>query len=88
MDSKKFSHISIQDTEAVKLYLKSLIEALEKKQITLSSGKEKMEMAVGDLCRVSIQAKKKGLENKLSIKLNWRENGKPMELSEDDVEIL
>ncbi|MBN2706353.1 MAG: amphi-Trp domain-containing protein [Deltaproteobacteria bacterium] len=88
MDGKKFSHVSLQDTNSIKLYFESLIEALDKKKITLLSGEEKIVMAMGDLCRISIQAKKKGLENKLTIKLSWTDVGGPSELSREEIEIF
>ncbi|HDS16904.1 MAG TPA: amphi-Trp domain-containing protein [Proteobacteria bacterium] len=85
---KKFSHVSLQDTNSIKLYLESLIEALDKKKITLLSGDEKIVMAMGELCRISFQAKKKGLENKLTIKLSWTDAGGPAELSREEIEIF
>lgn len=88
MDSKKFSHVSIQDTESIKLYFESLIAALAKKSITLYSGDESLQMTVAELCRISIQAKKKGGDNKLTIKLSWTEAGGPPELSQDEVRIV
>ena len=87
MSTKKFSHVSIQETESVKSYLNSLVEALEQKKITLSSGDENLVMNMGDLCRLSIQAKKKDSEYKLAIKLSWTENGQPSDLSQKEVAI-
>lgn len=87
MGTKKFSHVSIQDTNSIRLYLHSLIEALERKKITLTSGDDKMDMNVSELCRISIQAKSKDSENKIAIKLSWTEAEKTPELSETKVEI-
>lgn len=87
MDSQKFSHVSIQDTHSIRLYLESLIAALENKEITLLSGHETIQMGVADLCRIAIQAKKKGSENKLSIKLSWSEDGAAPGFSPDEIEI-
>ena len=88
MDANKFSHVSIQDTETIGVYLESLIEALDKKEITLSSGSDNMQMTVANLCRITIQAKKKGKDNKLSIKLSWTDDGPTPSFSQDEIKIV
>ena len=71
MSHDKFSYDSIQDIKSVKQYFNSLLEAIEKRRIVLKSEDKEIVLNVNEMFRFAVHARKKGHENKLSIKMSW-----------------
>ena len=71
MSHNKFSYDSIQDIKSIKQYFSSLLESIEKRRIVLKSEEKEIILNMDELFRFAVSAKKKGLENKLSIKMSW-----------------
>lgn len=74
---QKFSYDSIQDISSVKKYLKTLIQSLEKREITLFSDDDAIELTPAELLHFTIEARKKGRKNKVSFELQWNDNKTP-----------
>ena len=75
MSHDKFSYESIQDITSVKQYFSSLLESIEKRRIVLKSEDQEIILKVDELFRFTVHARKKGRENKLSIKMSWTSKG-------------
>ncbi|MEA2085313.1 MAG: amphi-Trp domain-containing protein [Thermodesulfobacteriota bacterium] len=75
MPQDKFSYESIQDIESVKRYFNSLLESMENRRIVLKSEDKEIVLEIDQLFRFAVRARKKGRENKLSIKMSWTSNG-------------
>ncbi len=71
MSHDKFSYDSIQDIKSVKQYFNSLLESIEKRRIVLKSEDKEIILNLDELFRFAVSARKKGRENKLSIKMSW-----------------
>ena len=71
MPHDKFSYDSIQDITSIKQYFNSLLEAIEKRRIVLKSEDKEIILNVNEMFRFAVHARKKGRENKLSIKMSW-----------------
>ncbi|AMK12732.1 MAG: amphi-Trp domain-containing protein [Pseudodesulfovibrio sp.] len=74
MAEEKFVFDSLQDCETIKEFLTSLVEGFENKSITLTTNGDEIHLAPNGLLQFMVKAKKKGPENKLSIKVAWKEN--------------
>jgi len=75
MSHDKFSYDSIQDITSIKQYFSSLLESIEKRRIVLKSEDKEIILNVNELFRFTVHARKKGRENKLSIKMSWTNKG-------------
>ncbi len=75
MAKQTFSYDSIQDKHSVQKYLKSLIRSLDRGQISLSSEDGSIELTPGELLHFSMEARKKGRKNKITLELRWTEKG-------------
>lgn len=73
MAEEKFVFDSLQDCETIKEFLQSLIDGFEKHSINLSTNGDEIHLAPQGLLHFMVKAKKKGPENKLSIKVAWKE---------------
>jgi amphi-Trp domain-containing protein len=73
MAEEKFVFDSLQDCESIKEFLESLIDGFEKHSIDLSTNGDKIHLAPQGLLNFTVKAKKKGAENKLSIKVSWKD---------------
>jgi amphi-Trp domain-containing protein len=71
MAEQKFVHESLQDIQSIRSFLDALITSVDKKRLILSSEGQEMVMEMEGLLKFSLRAKKKGGENKLSIKISW-----------------
>ena len=70
---KKFSFDSLQDAEGIGTFLEALIEGMRKGHILLSSADDKVEMYPKNLLRFSLKARRKGINNKISLKIEWKD---------------
>ena len=75
MSHNKFSYDSIQDITSVKQYFSALLESIEKRRIVLKSEGKEIILNVNEMFRFTVHARKKGSENKLSIKMSWTSKG-------------
>lgn len=73
MAEEKFVFDSLQDCETIKEFLTSLVEGFENNSITLSTNGDEIKLTPKGLLQFMVKAKKKGPENKLSIKIAWKE---------------
>jgi amphi-Trp domain-containing protein len=83
MAEEKFVFDSLQDNVTIKDFLNSLTEGFEKGSITLSTNGDEIVLNPQGLLNFTVKAKKKGLENRLSVKVTWKDNpvSKPLEAS-------
>nr|WP_320010739.1 amphi-Trp domain-containing protein [uncultured Desulfobulbus sp.] len=81
MAKQKFSYDSIQDVSSVRRYLKTLIRSIDEGKIALNSEEESIELHPKGLLHFSIEARKKGRKNKLTLELSWTDK---KELRMDD----
>mgnify|MGYP000628051185 CR=1 FL=1 len=77
MAEEKFVFDSLQDSDTIKQFLESLTEGFEKGNITLTSNGDEIYLRPEGMLNFMVKAKKKGNENKLSIKISWKEVSGP-----------
>lgn len=77
MAEQKFAHESLQDLKSVRAFLDALINSVDKKRLILTSEGQEIVMEMEELLKFSLRAKKKGGENKLSIKISWTDTPEP-----------
>ena len=73
MPEEKFVFDSLQDSETIRDFLMSLTDGFDKGIITLSTNGDAIELSPQGLLNFMVKAKKKGNENKLSIKVSWKD---------------
>jgi amphi-Trp domain-containing protein len=78
MAEEKFVFDSLQDCESIKDFLQSLVEGFGKHSIDLSTNGDEIHLAPQGLLNFTVKAKKKGTENKISIKVSWKESASPL----------
>lgn len=72
-DEERFDFESLQDVQAIRSFLESLIEGFEKGRITLSSEDRVIDLNPNSLLKFSIKARKKpNASHQLSIKISWK----------------
>ncbi len=89
MSKQKFSYDSIQDVNSVRRYLKSLIRSIDEGKITLTSEEDSIDLKIRNLLHFSIEARKKGRKNRLTLEMRWtdkkefplEEESKPVKIS-------
>ena len=73
---EKFVFESLQDKNSIKDFLKSLTEGIEKGKVTLSTNGDEIELYPSGLLQFSVKAKRKGSDNKVNIKIGWKDDKK------------
>ena len=73
MADDKFVFDSLQDTETIREYLDSLVQGFESGRILLTTDTKELELNPSGLLSFTVKARKKGVQNKLSIKVTWKE---------------
>ncbi|EGB16132.1 hypothetical protein DND132_2929 [Pseudodesulfovibrio mercurii] len=73
MAEEKFVFDSLQDCGSIKEFLESLIEGFEKHSIDLSTNGNEIHLEPQGLLNFTVKARKKGTENKISIKVSWKD---------------
>ena len=86
-DSKRFEHESYEDTETIKRYFKSIIKGFENGSITLTDGKEELELKVESLLKLKIKGKQKGPRNKLEFTVSWSNRDSKHKTGDNNIEI-
>jgi amphi-Trp domain-containing protein len=87
MSDEKFVFDSLQDSETIKSFLTSLTEGFEKGTITLSTNGDAIELKPDGLLNFVVKARKKGSENKLSIKVEWKDAAKGKKDADDTLQV-
>ncbi len=76
MAEERFSFESYQDTETIRSYLESLIEGIGKQRLLLAAEGKEIELNPAGLLRITVNARRKGDKNRLSIEMSWNERKK------------
>ncbi|WP_027721117.1 amphi-Trp domain-containing protein [Maridesulfovibrio zosterae] len=71
---QKFVFESLQDSETIRQFLKSLVDGFDTGKISLSTNGDEIELTPKGLLNFSVKAKKKETDNKISIKISWKES--------------
>jgi amphi-Trp domain-containing protein len=70
---KKFIFESLQDVKSICSFLDAITDGMKTGKVVLSSSDECIEMHPTGLLNMSIKAKKKGSNNKIGLKIQWKE---------------
>jgi len=87
MADEKFVFDSLQDSETIKAFLASLTDGFEKGTITLSTNGEAIELKPDGLLNFVVKARKKGAENRLSIKVEWKDAARGKKTADDKLQV-
>ncbi|MDR2055341.1 MAG: amphi-Trp domain-containing protein [Desulfovibrio sp.] len=71
---KKFIFESLQDIKSICSFLDAITNGMKTGKVMLSSADECIEMHPSGLLHMSIKAKKKGGNNKIGFKIQWKES--------------
>ncbi|MDO9632840.1 MAG: amphi-Trp domain-containing protein [Humidesulfovibrio sp.] len=82
----KFEFDSVQDPTSIQDFLLALTEGFAKGRIVMRSEAEEITLLPGPLLGFSVKAKRKAGENKINIKIVWKDSRK--EISAGDKSIL
>ena len=87
-DSLRFEHESYEDTDTIKRYFKSIIDGFENGSISLTDGRQELELKVESLLKFKIKAKQKGARNKLEFTVSWSSSDLKRKGADNKVEIV
>jgi amphi-Trp domain-containing protein len=71
--SGEFQHDSLQDTDSIGKYLEALAQGFTSGKLEFSSGKAGIELRPTGLLELSLKAKKKDGQARLSLEVAWKE---------------
>ncbi|NCD26976.1 MAG: amphi-Trp domain-containing protein [Deltaproteobacteria bacterium] len=69
----KFEFESVQDCQTIQKYLQALREGFEQSRIVVNSDGSEICMHPSGFMKFEVAVKKKGQENKLAIKVSWKD---------------
>jgi len=69
----KFEFESVQDSRTIQKYLQALQDGFAQGRIVLNSEGSEISLHPGGFMKFQVSVKKKGSENKLSIKVTWKD---------------
>jgi len=69
----KFEFESVQDCRTIQKYLQALQEGFAQGRIVLNSEGSEICMHPGGYMKFEVAVKKKGAENKLALKISWKD---------------
>lgn len=69
----KFAFESVQDCRTIQKYLQALQEGFAQGRIVLNSEGSEICMHPGGFMKFEVTVKKKGAENKLALKISWKD---------------
>ncbi len=69
----KFAFESVQDAQTIQKYLEALRDGFENGRIVVNSDGAEICMHPNGFMKFEVAVKKKGLENKLAIKVSWKD---------------
>ncbi len=73
-ESDNFEFESYQDTQTIQEYLQSLVDGFSSGQISLNSERDNIILHPRGLVQLTIRARKKGDDNRLSVKMSWKDS--------------
>lgn len=82
----KFEFDSVQDPASIQEFLSALTQGFAKGRIVLRSEAEEIVLTPGALLGFSVKAKRKGGENKIAVKIVWKDSRR--EIAAGDKSIL
>jgi amphi-Trp domain-containing protein len=71
--TQEFEYESVQSRESIQTFLQSLVDGFARQCISLKSEREEIILSPQELLNFTIKAKRKGLKNKLSLKISWKD---------------
>jgi amphi-Trp domain-containing protein len=72
---EKFEFESVQDCRTIQKYLQALQEGFEQGRIVLNAEGSEIVLNPGGYMKFEVAVKRKGVENKLSLKVAWKDKG-------------
>ena len=69
----RFEFETIQDPAALRDQLASILDGLAKGRLTLATEDQEIVLVPGPLLKVSVKAKRKDDESRLSVKITWKD---------------
>jgi amphi-Trp domain-containing protein len=72
--SDEFRHVSLQDRQSIVRYLEAVGQGLGTGMLYFASGKSELLLRPDGMLRFVVQAKRKGDQVKLQLKISWRED--------------
>lgn len=84
---EKFVFDSLQDAESIKKFLQSLVDGFDSGRIILNTSGDEIMLTPGELLNFQVKAKKKNNENKLSLKISWKDPKKEIASTEGSISI-
>lgn len=70
---ERFNFESLQDSNTIAKYFKSLIEGFEAERLVLKSEEGTLTLHPKDMINFAVRAKKKNEKNKLTLKISWKD---------------
>jgi amphi-Trp domain-containing protein len=80
MSNDRFKHESLEDSETIVKYLNALRDGFSSGTLTFVSDDKKLVVRPRGLINLDVDAKRKGDEIKLSVKMRWAEDVRPTEI--------
>ncbi len=77
MADLNFKHESMQDLDSILKYLNAVTEGLAQGKIRLAAKNKELILEPHGMLRFDVEAKRKGDQRKLAIKLSWKEEDGP-----------
>lgn len=72
-ENKKFEFESYQDPASIREQLSSILDGMEKGRILLATEGQEILLTPGPLLKVSIKAKRKDGENRMTLRITWKD---------------
>jgi amphi-Trp domain-containing protein len=69
----EFKHDSLQDRESIVRYLEALVNGFRTGKLYFASGKQELVLRPQGLLHLGLQVKRKDDQNKVSLKISWRQ---------------
>jgi amphi-Trp domain-containing protein len=70
----KFEFESLQDRQTIQKYLQALQEGFDQGRIVVNSDGAEIALHPAGFMKFEVSVKKKGAENKLGIKISWKDS--------------
>ena len=69
----RFKHESLEDTDSIVKYMEALRDGLQKRALRFQADEKSLEVKPNGLINLELEARRKGHDIKLTIKLRWSE---------------
>lgn len=71
--NQRFEFETIQDPATLRAQLASILDGLARGRLTLATEDQEIELVPGPLLKVSVKAKRKDDESRLTVKIAWKD---------------